>query len=187
LIKITTRSRNGSTERRFPWGAWIAYFLVYLVVIDIALLPFELFFSGNVLTILIIPVLEESLKLYIARKHRKYAFYAIVLFGLMELVLVKGLLLIEAPVAELPLLVAFALLAFIFHLSTASVYARDDEWTYLIPVYGACLGLHMANNAMDLVVPDVPLLLATSTMLALAPLAAGSLIGRNRRRKAKSS
>ncbi len=186
MTKITTRS-DDSTERRFPWVAWIVYFLVYLVVIDIALLPFGLFLRGNVLTILVLPVLEESLKLYIARKHREYASYAIILFGLMELVLVKGLLLIEAPVAELPLLAAFALLAFTFHLSTASAYAGDDEWTYLVPVYGACLGLHIAFNATDLVVPDVPLLLATSVILALAPIAAGSLIRRNQRRKAASS
>ena len=161
----------------------MAYLFAYLVVIDIALLPLDLFLSFNVLTILVLPILEETLKLYIARKHREYAFFAIVLFGLMELVLVKGLLLVETPPRELPLLTAFALLAFVFHLSTASAYASDDKWIYLAPIFGACLGLHVAFNATDLVVPDVPLLLATNAILALAPIAVGSLIRRHRRRK----
>jgi hypothetical protein len=187
LTRIAARSGTGSPERRFPLVAWIAYFLIYFVVIEIALLPFELILGSNVLTILMVPVLEEFLKLYIARRHRKYAFFAIALFALMELVLVKGLLLIETPLPELPVMAAFVLLAFIFHLSTASVYARSEEWTFLIPVYGACLALHIAFNALDLVVFDLALLLATSAMLALAPVAAGSLISRHQRRKAASS
>jgi len=180
---VAASGRDRSTERQFPPIAWIAYLIAYFVVVEVALLPLDLILSFNAIAILVLPALEEALKFYITRRHKEYAFYGIVLFGLMELALVKGPLLIDAPHSELPLLAAFALLAFLFHFSSASAYANSGERSNLVPVFGVCLALHIAFNATDLAVFDVPWLLTISGMLALAPIGVGRLIFRHTRPK----
>src|SRR5690606_10442025 len=181
--KATAGTRGSSNDQRFPPVAWLAYFVGYLLIVEVVLVPFSLVLSFDSIAILVLPPIEESLKLYIARSRRQYTFYGIIFFGLIELVLVKGLFLIEAPLSEMPLLAGFALFAFIFHLATAAAYANSDDRNYLYAVYGACLGLHISFNAAGLMVPTVSGLVTVSVILALAPIAAGSLILRYTREK----
>jgi hypothetical protein len=157
------------------------------VAVDIALLPVEQLLGFDIIMILVLPALEETLKLYIARKYQRYTFYGIALFGLMELIFVKFPLLTEVQLAELPLYVAFALLVFIFHLSTAIAYARAGERNQLAAVYVTCLGLHIAFNANDLVVHEVSWQLAINSLLALTPLGAGILVYRAGLKKIQGS
>lgn len=107
--------------------------------------------SDNGVEVTFYPLFEEILKLWLVLKVAESAFSAIVTFGLLELLLVKAPLLLEAQgLSELLLFMIVSLVVFAFHVATAVAYKSAVGRRPTNAVFCICVALHILFNSLSL-------------------------------------
>ena len=138
---------------RWPPLWVIGLLCLYLLGADVAV-PVLGYFTGmsdNGEAVTIFPIFEEVLKLWLVLKVAESAFGAIVTFGLLELLLVKAPLMLEAQgLSELLFFVIVSLVAFTFHLATAVAYKSAVSRPATNAIFCICVTFHILFNSLSL-------------------------------------
>lgn len=98
----------------------------------------------------VLPIWEEMLKLWLLLKLSEKAFGAIITFGVMELIFVKGpFLIVTTGLGDALLLAATASIVLGFHVSTAFAYRWAVGSRFPWFTFGVCAGCHVLFNLLS--------------------------------------
>lgn len=181
---MTSMTRSGKPYPLFSGfpPLWVVGLLfAYLIAVSVLamVLSFATNISDNDIEIFVLPVLEETLKLWLVLKLSKHAFGAIVTFGILELVLVKAPFLVETQgIEDAFLLLITALIVFGFHVATALAYrsAADlrDHWF----IFGLCVTFHIIFNLLSILDLSSGAWVSGAILICVAVVGAARLVAR---------
>lgn len=133
-----------------------------------------------IIVILLIPVLEETAKLFARRTSRNFVAAFIIAYASVELALVKLPIVLAANDEHTLMITFYAILAFLFHCSTALIYSKSSIESDVV-LYISMIVVHSLYNSLDLWLSQNLALLSLSTCIIL------SIVAVSRRRQLGSS
>lgn len=124
-------------------------FLIF-VVVAVELLHLATGVSRDTIEVYVLPIWEEMLKIWLLLRLSEKAFGAIITFGVMELIFVKGPFLIGTTGFEEALvLTATASIVFGFHVATAFAYRWSVGARLPWFIFGVCAACHVLFNFLS--------------------------------------
>lgn len=130
---------------------WLLFAFIIFVSLAAELLHLATGISDETIEVFVFPIWEEMLKLWLLLKFSEKAFGAIITFGMIELIFVKGPFLIETTgITEALVLAAAASIVLAFHVGTAFAYrwSVGSRGPWLI--FGVCVVCHILFNLLSI-------------------------------------
>lgn len=130
----------------------VGLLFAFLIFVDLAveLLYLATGISHGTIEVYVLPFLEEMLKLWLLLKLSEKALRAIITFGVMELIFVKGpVLIVASGFGEALVLTATASIVLGFHVVTAFAYRWTVGSGHTWFIFGVCAACHFLFNFLS--------------------------------------
>lgn len=113
---------------------------------------------GLELGIVVGTAIEEVIKIGLFVFFKKRAFYTVIVFAILEIILVKSPFLFYMDFELIAYIVVFSILGFIFHFSTAILYdhlfSNQPNTALFYMILGGVVIIHIVYNTVDRIIED---------------------------------